>query len=168
MAEEASAGSIEHEHNRRPSQLRRPSGGSSENVVSIDESGLHVNHMEGHQQHLDGSFGSMHTYETEEAEAFSVFLNTLLGDEKGLAHLLPLNPQSNDIFTKHEDGLILLKLLNRAIPGCVDERKVNHPRRGSVLNVFKKNENLNYFLKIAHEEGCNFVNIGALDISSGK
>lgn len=157
----------EETHATRPSFLRRQSSGS-ENVVSIDESGLHVNHLEGHQQHLDSAFGSTHTYETEEAEAFAVFINNALKDESGLEHLLPLDPQSNDIFTKHEDGLILLALLNHAIPGCVNAKHVNHPRKGSVLNVFKKNENLNYFFKVAHDEGCNFVNIGSQDVSSGK
>jgi hypothetical protein len=165
-----------HLHYSRPSLLRRhssvnnnnESGEHSDLVVSIDESGLHVNHIEGHQQHLDSAFGSTHTYESEEAEAFAVFINNALKDEEGLAHLLPLDPTTKDIFTKHEDGLILLKLLNRAIPGCVHEKHINHQRRGSLLNVFKKNENLNYFLKVAHDEGCNFVNIGANDISAGK
>lgn len=65
----------------------------------------------------------MHTYEAEEAEAFAMYINTLLADEKGVEHLLPLDTTSKEVFTKQADGLILLYLLKRAAPSAVDEHR---------------------------------------------
>ena len=116
-------------------------------AVTFDDSGVHVNHLEGHQRHLDGSAGSTHTYETEEAEAFAAYINHALAEDADVAHLLPFDPLSKDLFEKLNDGLVLLKLLPR---GCVNEKKVN---KGSNLSIFKKQENLNYFIQLAQEEG---------------
>lgn len=150
-------------------RLRRGlSHGNSEQVVSVDGQGLHVNHLEGHHLHSGSNYGSMHTYESEEAEAFANFVNSTLSDVEGLGHLLPLDPNSKDIFTKLRDGLILLNLLNRAVPGSVDFKKVNVPKPGHAINVFQMNENLNYFFSVAHSEGCQFVNIGVSDVASGQ
>jgi hypothetical protein len=152
----------------RPSLFRKHSSrrlSATDSVMSVDGSGLHVNHIDGHQQHRDGSGGSTHTYEAEEGEAFAIFINDTLGAEESLRHLLPLDPKSRDVFDKQADGLILLKLLEHAIPNKLEGKRISY---GTNLSIFRRNENLNLFLRLATEEGCHLVNIGAGDVANGK
>jgi hypothetical protein len=185
-------------------------GNGNGSVMSIDETGLHVNHQSGHIQHVYSSHNVLttssvdvldedansstagsskssksasspspatnsssvyvHTYETEEAEAFALYINDLLKDDIYVQHLLPLDPASNEVFTKHSDGLIMLRLLENAVPGCLNGKRftAHNSETGTPMNVFRRNENLNLFLKLAAEERCHLINIGANDISSGK
>jgi hypothetical protein len=57
----------------------------------------------------DGS-GSSHTYEIEERVAFSEHINYCLGDNYLLKHIMPLDPDSEDLFMKVHDGLILAEV----------------------------------------------------------
>ena len=54
-----------------------------------------------------GIGGSAHSYSTGEKAGFSNHINQCLEGEQILAHLLPLDPSSNDLFEKNSDGLIL-------------------------------------------------------------
>jgi hypothetical protein len=61
-------------------------------------------------------------------------------------------------------------LLENAVPGCLNGKRftAHNSETGTPMNVFRRNENLNLFLKLAAEERCHLINIGANDISSGK
>ena len=73
--------------------------------------------------------------------------------------------QGMDVFERQADGLILLMLLKHAIGEYPELKKIN---TGVNLSIFKKNENLNLFLRLAEAEGCHLVNIGSNDISSAR
>jgi hypothetical protein len=118
-----------------------------------------------HQQHIHGSGGSEHTFEVEESSAFTVLINRTLQNDSTVSHLLPLNPDSNDLFVKVKDGLILCRFINSAFPGTVDELKINFKKSNQELNIFKRTENLNNVIQSASKiRGIHVVNIGAQDI----
>jgi hypothetical protein len=141
---------------------RRP----SHNVVEFDaEGGLRLDHSEGHHQHEAAVAGSEHTFETEEYEAFSNFINIVLDGDDLTARHLPLVSENGDIFEKVADGLIFARLLNIAIPGTINEKQLN---KGEVLNIFQKTENLNMVISGCRQIGLHLVNIGAQDITEEK
>ncbi len=51
-------------------------------------------------------------------------INDLLSQEEDLKNKLPVKPESNEVFKKIKDGLILAKLVNLAAPGTLDERVI--------------------------------------------
>lgn len=106
----------------------------------------------------------LHTYSEEEKTAFSQHINDCLGSDPHLAHLLPLNTESADLFLKANDGLLLCKLVNVAVRDTIDERCLNVK---TSLNVYQKTENINLALNAAKSIGCQVVNIGAADIMEG-
>ena len=57
--------------------------------------------------------------------AFSAHINQCLGNNPVLARHLPLDVESNELFSKIHDGLILCALINHAIPDTIDERAIN-------------------------------------------
>lgn len=97
--------------------------------------------------------------------AFSSHINQCLGPDPVLARHLPLNVTSNDIFEKTNDGLILCKLINLAVPDTIDERALNKKEN---LNIYHKTENLNLALNAAKGIGCQVVNIGSQDLIEGR
>jgi hypothetical protein len=62
-----------------------------------------------------GAAGATHSYSEEEKVAFSEHANQCLGSDPVLARHLPLDPSSDDLFSKVGDGLILCKLINLAV-----------------------------------------------------
>jgi plastin-1 len=111
---------------------------------------------------------TFHTYADEERQAFSSHINHLLGYDELLRRHLPLDDNtegSKDLFEKMSDGLIMLKLINYAVPETVDDRAIN---KQSNMNVYQKTENINLALNAAKSIGCQVVNIGAQDIIEGR
>ena len=47
---------------------------------------------------VQGSGGASHTFSIEERNAFSNHINSSLKDDKDVLHLLPLRPESSDLF----------------------------------------------------------------------
>ncbi|CAB3409137.1 unnamed protein product [Caenorhabditis bovis] len=104
-----------------------------------------------------------HTIRVEEEVAFSNWINSNLSDDADLKRLLPVNPQGGELYTKVEDGLIICKLINLAVPGTIDERAINKKN----FNTYKKLENLTLALCSAQAIGCNIINIDNIDLSKG-
>ena len=129
---------------------------------------MHSSIFGGQQELLQSPAGSKHTIQTDEKVTLCNFVNKLLDDDEQLigSRHIPLNsnPQSEDLFEKVKDGLILIKLINKAKPGTI---KLN---RASVepSNRFQINENLNLVISGAHSMGLKAVNIGAQDIADGR
>ena len=78
---------------------------------------------------------------------------------------LPIKEEEKGaLFKAMEDGILLCKLINWAVPGTVDERAINKKK----LNVYNIHENQTLVLNSAMAIGCNIVNIGAQDLIEGK
>jgi len=118
---------------------------------------------------VKGHGGAVHSYSTEEVEAFSDHLNHVLGKDKDCAYLMPIEPDSNELFTKNVDGVLLAKLINLIEPNTIDFRCINVPKKKTkyTLTVFKQNENLNLVINSCKSIGVIVHNIGAGDIREG-
>uniref|UniRef100_A0A0L8GZM9 Plastin-2 n=1 Tax=Octopus bimaculoides TaxID=37653 RepID=A0A0L8GZM9_OCTBM len=106
------------------------------------------------------SAGTTHSVRTAEQVAFSEWINSRDPECKPY---LPLNPESDDLYKKMADGILLCKLINITCPDTIDERGINKNNP----NVYRKHENLVLALNSARSIGCNIVNIGAEDIQEG-
>ncbi|KAF8373420.1 plst-1 [Pristionchus pacificus] len=106
---------------------------------------------------------TVHTIRLEEEVAFANWINSNLSADPDLAKLLPVILEGGDLYHKIEDGLIICKLINLAVPGTVDERAINKKN----LNTYRKLENLTLALMSAQAIGCNIVNIDNHDLAKG-
>lgn len=120
-------------------------------------------------QHIHGmseasNYDVLHTVRNEEQVAFSDWINSNLGVDRDLRHLLPLQKTGDDLYQKVDDGLIICKLINLAVQDTIDERAINRKQ----LNPYTKRENLTLALNSARAIGVNIVNIDADDLAKGK
>ncbi|VDM96583.1 unnamed protein product [Thelazia callipaeda] len=106
----------------------------------------------------------VHTIRVEEEVAFSNWINSHLYNDTDLKFLLPVKTDGQDLYDKVQDGLIICKLINLAVPDTIDERAINKKQ----LNTYTKLENLTLALMSAQAIGCNIVNIDGDDLSKGR
>ena len=92
-------------------------------------------------------------YNVNEKECYCKMINDLLEKDEDLKNKLPVVPESNEIFKKIKDGLILAKLVNLAAPGTVDERVIV---KDPGMTVHDKQSNLNSTIMSAKSIGCMF------------
>ena len=90
-------------------------------------------------------------YNVNEKECYCKMINDLLEKDEDLKNKLPIVPESNEVFKKIKDGLILAKLVNLAAPGTVDERVIV---KDPGMTVHDKQSNLNSTIMSAKSIGC--------------
>uniref|UniRef100_A0A7N9AR17 Plastin-3 n=1 Tax=Mastacembelus armatus TaxID=205130 RepID=A0A7N9AR17_9TELE len=110
------------------------------------------------------SEGTQHSFSEEERYAFVNWINIALKDDPDCQHVLPMDPNTDSLFTSVGDGIVLCKMVNLSVPDTIDERTINKKK----LTPFTIQENLNLALNSASAIGCHVVNIGALDLKEGK
>ncbi|XP_068187323.1 plastin-3 [Antennarius striatus] len=110
------------------------------------------------------SEGTQHSFSEEERFAFVNWINSALEKDTDCKHVLPMDPNTNSLFTSVGDGIVLCKMINLSVPDTIDERTINKRK----LTPFTVQENLNLALNSASAIGCHVVNIGALDLKEGK
>lgn len=108
--------------------------------------------------------GTTHSVRLEEQVAFSGWINSNLGHDKDLKHLLPIDTEGKQLYDKIKDGILLCKIINHSCPDTIDERAINKKN----LTVYTKFENLTLALVSSQAIGCNIVNIDAHDLAKGK
>ena len=69
--------------------------------------------------------GTTHSVRSEEQMAFSDWINTNLGHDEDLQHLLPLDHEGKNLYDAVKDGILLSKIVNHSCPDTVDERVIN-------------------------------------------
>eukprot|EP00004_Rigifila_ramosa_P016096 TRINITY_DN3787_c0_g1_i2.p1 TRINITY_DN3787_c0_g1~~TRINITY_DN3787_c0_g1_i2.p1 ORF type:complete len:772 (+),score=180.79 TRINITY_DN3787_c0_g1_i2:61-2316(+) len=117
---------------------------------------------------VEGAVGS-HSFSDEEKEAFVEHINSVLADDPHVGDRLPLNPTGMDLFKVCDDGIMLIKLVNDAVPGTIDMRAVNLPKqKGQKINAYQIKENNNLLLNSCKGIGCAVVNIGSSDLQEGQ
>ena len=67
---------------------------------------------------------STHYFTEEERQIYSEHFNWYFKDDKDVKDLIPINPDSAELFTKVGDGILLCKLINLANPGTIDPRAI--------------------------------------------
>ncbi|ELV13080.1 Plastin-2 [Tupaia chinensis] len=110
------------------------------------------------------SVGTQHSYSEEEKYAFVNWINKALENDPDCRHVIPMDPNTNDLFNAVGDGIVLCKMINLSVPDTIDERTINKKK----LTPFTIQENLNLALNSASAIGCHVVNIGAEDLKEGK
>ncbi len=111
--------------------------------------------------------GIVHTVRHSEQRAFTKWINQNLGNDSDLSLAKkPIDPDTRDLYTRCDDGLVLCKLINFSVPKTIDERSINKSARG--LSIYQKLENLELALRSAEAIGCHVVNIRPGDINEAK
>ncbi|OCT95586.1 plastin-2 [Xenopus laevis] len=110
------------------------------------------------------SAGTQHSYSEEEKYAFVNWVNKALEKDQDCKHVIPMNPDTDDLFKAVGDGIVLCKMINLSVAETIDERAINKKK----LTPFTIQENLNLALNSASAIGCHVVNIGAEDLKEGK
>ncbi|XP_012264613.1 plastin-2 isoform X2 [Athalia rosae] len=110
------------------------------------------------------SEGTTHSVRLEEQLAFSDWINTNLGYDPDLKHLLPIDSEGRTLYDKVKDGILLCKIINHSCPDTIDERTINKKN----LTLYTKHENLTLALSSAQAIGCNIINIDAHDLTKGS
>jgi len=90
---------------------------------------------------------------TREARAFCLWINSL-----------GIEPFVNNLFEDLRNGLVLLRVMDKVNPGCVNWSKVNERN----LNKFKEVENCNYAVDIGKDMKFSLVGIGGSDLNDGN
>ena len=96
------------------------------------------------------------SFSEEERSAYTKVFNIALADDEVCKKYLPIDPDSNEIFQRLKNGILLCKLINKAQPGTIDERVINVKDN---MNVFFQHENLNLAISAAKSIGYNVINI---------
>ncbi|XP_041066164.1 plastin-1-like [Carcharodon carcharias] len=110
------------------------------------------------------SEGTQHSYEEEEKVAFVNWINKALEGDPDCKHLIPMDPNSDRLFSAVGDGILLCKMINLSQSDTIDDRVINKKK----LTPFTISENLNLALNSASAIGCTVVNIGAQDLKEGR
>jgi plastin-1 len=105
------------------------------------------------------------TFSEEERSAYVRVINSSLADDPVCKKYLPIEPDSNEIFDRLKDGVILCKLINKAQEGTIDERVIN---KKDNLNIFQQVENLNLAISAAKSIGLNCIGLSYDSIMDGK
>jgi len=111
---------------------------------------------------VQGASGT-HTFDEEEKVAFVDWINDVLKDDADIGNRLPISEEGDALFTSVNDGLLLCKLINDAVPDTIDERVLNKKN----LNLYRKHENQTLCINSAKAIGCSTVNIGPQDLIDG-
>ena len=69
--------------------------------------------------------GTTHSVRVEEQLAFSDWINTNLGSDLDLTHILPLADSGLSLYDAVKDGILLCKIVNHSCPDTVDERVID-------------------------------------------
>ena len=105
------------------------------------------------------------TFSEEERTAYVKVINSSLADDPICKKYLPIDPDSNEVFDRIKDGVLLCKLINKAQEGTIDERVINTKEN---MNIFQQVENLNLAISAAKSIGLNVIGLNYDSIMNGK
>ena len=105
------------------------------------------------------------TFSEEERTAYVKVINSSLADDPVCKKYLPIDPNSNEVFDRIKDGILLCKLINKAQEGTIDERVINTKKN---INIYQQVENLNLAIAAAKSIGLNVIGLNYDSIMNGK
>lgn len=109
----------------------------------------------------------IHVIKDVEQAAFADWINKSFANDKEVKTYLPLTPGGDDLYDHCSDGVLLCKMINKAVPGTIFEKSINMPISGKQLSIYQKLENGTLAINSAKSLGCKIVNIEACDIQKG-
>ena len=105
------------------------------------------------------------TFSEEERTAYVKVINSSLAEDPVCKKYLPIDSDSNEVFDRIKDGVLLCKLINKAQEGTIDERVINTKEN---MNIFQQVENLNLAISAAKSIGLNVIGLNYDSIMDGK
>ncbi|KFV70180.1 Plastin-3, partial [Dryobates pubescens] len=96
------------------------------------------------------SEGTQHSYSEEEKYAFVNWMNKALENDPDCRHVIPMNPNTDDLFKAVGDGIVLCKMINLSVPDTIDERAINKKK----LTPFIIQGWPHFFLSSCAATGC--------------
>ncbi len=125
-----------------------------------DKSGKNIFKVEGKNDNMSYS-----TFSEQEKTAFTKIINQVLAKDVDCQKLIPIDPESMDLFSVLKNGVILCKLVNAAVPGTIDERVINKKEN---MNIFLCTENLTLALSAMKAIGIRLIGIDNTTIMEQK
>jgi len=80
----------------------------------------------------------------------------MLQSDAGVADYLPLDADTENIFDKLDDGILLAHLIHKINPDIIDLRALNTKKP---LNIFKIKENLNLAISASKSTGAIVISM---------
>lgn len=114
------------------------------------------------------SDSSLRSFNETEVQFFTKHINGRLINDSDLNSKLPIPSDCQSLFKAIEDGVIFCKLINNIASGLIDMSKINVKFMDEKKRLFLMVENQNLVLAAASKLGCNVVNLGSMDLISGK
>lgn len=102
---------------------------------------------------------AVHSFSESERRGYVDFINQDLADDPKLQNVLPVDPNTDDVFDVIADGVLLAQLMNNTFEGTIDSSKLCYKPK----NMFEKNLNHDMVLEGAKTLKLATVNIGAND-----
>ena len=125
--------------------------GDTETSVITGKNGKKIVKIENRRESSGHAYSS---FSEEERAAYVKVINDALADDEVCKKYLPIDPESNDIFDRLKNGVILCKLMNKIQEGTIDDRVINTKDN---MNVFQQAENLNLALSAAKSLGITTI-----------
>ena len=88
--------------------------------------------------------------ENPERTAYINIINALLSDDERNNRYLPIDSNSNELFDKLTDGILLCRLINKAKKDSIDERTINTNEN---MTIYQKGQNLKLAISSAKSMG---------------
>eukprot|EP01103_Thecamoeba_quadrilineata_P006170 TRINITY_DN1589_c0_g1_i1.p1 TRINITY_DN1589_c0_g1~~TRINITY_DN1589_c0_g1_i1.p1 ORF type:complete len:738 (+),score=149.03 TRINITY_DN1589_c0_g1_i1:49-2262(+) len=104
-----------------------------------------------------------HSYPPEEKRSFTEYINEQLNDDSDLQFDMPMNPESESLFTTVSKGLLLCKLVEKIKPGTIKEKICTKQNP----NPYERLENHTIVLEACKTLNLIIVNIGPKDLDDG-
>lgn len=103
--------------------------------------------------------------EQDDKHVFVRYINQEFSQDKDIKHMLPLSEEDNSLFNICASGIILSKMVNKAAPGVINEKRINTQRP---LSRVQQIENANMAVEGAKALGCRVVSVKGSDIADAK
>jgi vacuolar-type H+-ATPase subunit E/Vma4 len=96
-------------------------------------------------------------FEYEEVSAYAKIIVQCLNKDEDCAKYLPIDPNTNDVFSKLVDGVLLCKLINCAEQGTIAENVIN--KNVDKKDTYKIMENLKLAISSSVSIGCQLKGV---------
>ena len=89
-------------------------------------------------------------YSDSEKNRYAKMINKILADDPDCGSRIPIDPETDDLYDKIQDGVIIAKLVNKCEPDTVNMDEI---KKNDDMNIFDKYDNLNKGIEGAKKVG---------------
>ena len=89
-------------------------------------------------------------YSDSEKNRYAKMINKILADDPDCGSRIPIDPETDDLYDKIQDGVIIAKLVNKCEPDTINMDEI---KKNDDMNIFDKYDNLNKGIEGAKKVG---------------